>query len=321
MSRWNFTVTSFRVKHWFAELPAVLLNETLAAYRTRGTDVTPKDPIASSATTVSETAPDAGPSNAQAPSVASRVVDLLGLVGRQDGGVGAREAERITGIDRSAVSRIFRQLEQLGWAQQVDDRGTYTAGPEFFAAAAAVRRRDSLWRAAEPFLVRLAAQFDETTYIAIRRGDHVLFKHKMESTQRIRYVLELDELHPLTTGAAGRAILSALSTEVVELVIAQGLTAYTPESITDPEQYREQLATDARLGYAYSRSGWVEGGAGVGSPFFDSSGECVGALTLSAPIKRLTSKAARTVGPAVRDAARDLSRRLGYSDEHWGSGT
>ena len=252
------------------------------------------------------------------PSIAYRVVTLLDLVGRHEGVIGVREAERATGIDRSAVSRIFRQLEGLGWVEQGDDRGTYAVGPAMFAVAAAVRQRDSLFRAAGPFLEALADRFDETTYLAVRRDDRVIFKEKVDCSQPIRYVIELDEPFPLTTGAAGRSILSALPREEADEVIAHGLTAYTPTSITDPGKYRAQLDEDARLGYAYSQSGWVERGAGVASPFFDASGTCTGAITLSAPIDRLAPEAAQVLGPEVREAAWQLSRRLGYSGEPWG---
>lgn len=257
-------------------------------------------------------------SGAPSPSIARRVATLLDLVGRHEGGIGVREAERITGIDRSAVSRIFLQLEGLGWVEQADGRGTYTVGPEMFAVAAAVRQRDSLRRAAGPLLQALTDRFNETTYLAARHGHQVIYQEKADCSQPIRYVIELNEPFPLTTGAAGRSILSALPRGEADEVIANGLTAYTPMSITDPGQYRDQLDEDARLGYAYSQSGWVARGAGVASPFFDASGACAGAITLSAPIDRLTPEAARTIGPVVREAARQLSRRLGYSGEPWG---
>jgi DNA-binding IclR family transcriptional regulator len=252
------------------------------------------------------------------PSIAYRVATLLDLVGRHEGGIGVREAERATGIDRSAVSRIFRQLESLGWVEQADDRGTYTVGPAMFAVAAAVRQRDSLWRAAEPLLQTLTGRFNETTYLTVRHGHQVIFQDKVDCSQRIRYVIELNEPFPLTTGAAGRSILAALPREEADEVIANGLTAYTPMTITDPAKYRVQLDQDTRLGYAYSQSGWVARGAGVASPFFDASGTCTGAITLSAPADRLTPEAVRTIGPAVREAARQLSRRLGYSGGPWG---
>ena len=257
-------------------------------------------------------------SSPSAPSVTSRVTTLLGLVGRHEGGIGPREAERATGIDRSAISRIFRQLESLGWVAQVDDRGTYTVGPEMFAVAAAIRERDTLLRAAGSLLRSLTDRFDETTYLVVRRADEAVFVDKVVCTQRIRYVVELNEPFPLTSGAAGRSILSALSRDAVDNALGKGLTAYTPASITDPDKYRAQLERDRRLGYAYSKSGWVTRGAGVASPFFDASGTCTGAITVSGPIDRLTPEAVRSIGPAVRGAAQQLSHRLGYSGEPWG---
>jgi DNA-binding IclR family transcriptional regulator len=259
----------------------------------------------------SETAGDAA--DGAGPSVASRVITLLGLVGRRANGVGPREAERITGIDRSAASRLFRQLEGLGWVQQGEERGTYTVGPEMFAVAAAVRQRDSLWRAAKPLLEGLTSRFDETTYLAVRQGRRVIFRDKVDCAQPIRYVVELDEPFPLTTGAAGRAILSCLPGSEIDDILARGLTAYTPDSITDADQYRGQLARDRELGYSFSKSGWVTRGGGVAGPFFDASGECRGAITLSAPIDRLPDGRVGDIGPAVREAAQSLSRRLGYT--------
>jgi Bacterial transcriptional regulator len=127
--------------------------------------------------------------------------------------------------------------------------------------------------AAAPLLHALTDRFDETTYMAIRRAHQVVFQDKADCCQRIRYVIELNEAFPLTTGAAGPAILSALPREEIEEVIAGGLPAYTSMSITDPDEYRAQLDQDRRLGYAYAK------------------------------IDRLTPSAVRAIGPAVRDAA------------------
>jgi IclR family acetate operon transcriptional repressor len=118
------------------------------------------------------------------------------------------------------------------------------------AVAAAVRQRDSLWLAAAPLPHTLSDRFDETTYLAGRRDQQVVFQDKVDCSQPIRYVIELNKPFPLTTGAAGRAVLSALSRKEIDDVIAHGLTAYTPTSITDPEKYRAQLDRDGQLGYA-----------------------------------------------------------------------
>ena len=78
---------------------------------------------------------------APAPSISFRVATLLELVAFRAGDIGPREAARETGIDRSAVSRIFRQLESIGWVEAVGDRGSYSVGPRMYSVAAAVRQR------------------------------------------------------------------------------------------------------------------------------------------------------------------------------------
>lgn len=252
---------------------------------------------------------------AQSPrsTVASRVVALLELVSRRASGVGVREAARATGIDRSAVSRLLGQLEQLGWVEQARERGLYAAGPRLFSVAAAVRGQDSLWNAARPILERVVALYDETGYLAVRQGDRVVYREKVDCRQPIRYVLELGRPFPLTTGASGRAILSTLSPAEIDEVLAQGLVAYTEKSITDEQEYRRQLRLDRERGYAVSLGVWVRQGGGVAAPFFDSHGACAGALTLSAPTDRLTPDVIPDIGRSIRQAARELSARLGFT--------
>lgn len=246
-----------------------------------------------------------------------RAVTLLELLANDGEGIGVREAARRTGIDRSAVSRLLAQFEQLGCVEQVGERGVYTVGPRLFSMAAALRGRDSLWNAAEPIVRALVARNGETCYLAVRQGDRIVFREKVDSQHTIRYVIELGKSFPLTTGAAGTAILSALLPQEAEDVLAQGWEHYTDASFTDAESYRKQLERDRELGFSVSAGRWVRNGAGVASPFFDFSGACVGALTISGPADRLEPSVVPQMGRSVRQASRELSHRLGYQGR-WG---
>jgi IclR family acetate operon transcriptional repressor len=258
-----------------------------------------------------------GRASALTSSVTWRAVTLLELVSRSDTGVGVREAARQTGIDRSAVSRLLTQLEEIGWVAQARDRGLYTVGPRLFAVGAAVRARDSLWNAAEPILRRVVDRHGETCYLTVRQDRQVVFREKVDCSHRIRYVVELGTSFDLTTGAAGRAILSGMPDDEVAEVIAEGLLPHTTRSITDPGEYRREIDEDRRLGYSVSVRRWIEDGAGVASPFFDATGACVGALTLSCPADRLQERLIPEIGRSVLEASRELSERLG-STVQWG---
>lgn len=246
------------------------------------------------------------------PGVLDRAVVLVELVAAQEAGIGVREAARRTGIDRSAVSRILAQLEELGWVEQTGERGVYTAGSRLFSLVAVLRDRDSLWNAAKPILQELVDVYNETCYLAVREHHRLVFRDKIDCDQPIRYVLELGKPIRLTSGAAGTAILCGMPASEVELVFGEGLERHTPNSITDVAEYRETLERDRKLGYSVSRGRWVRNGAGVAAPFFDASGTCVGAVTLSMPGDRLELLPVEKVGQAVLEGARKLSRRLGY---------
>jgi DNA-binding IclR family transcriptional regulator len=255
------------------------------------------------------------PENGQKSGVLGRAITLLEVVSAHADGIGVREAARQTGIDRSAVSRILTQFEELGYVQQERERGVYAPGPSLFGLVAALSERDSLWKAAEPFLKSLVGRFNETCYIAARVGDELVFRGKVDCEHRIRYVIELGKPFPLVSGAAGTAILSGLAEEESDRILAGDLPPYTPQSITDREEYREQLRADRELGYTYSPGRWVRGGAGIAAPYFDASGRCAGAITLSCPADRLEFLQVEEVGQAVREAAAGLSRRLGFIAE------
>ncbi len=151
--------------------------------------------------------------------------------------------------------------------------------------------------------------------MSTRVGNDLVFRGKVDCQHRIRYVIELGKPFPLVSGAAGTAILSGMSEEESDAVLAGELPAYTPASITDRETFRKQLRTDRALGYTYSPGRWVRGGAGIAAPYFDGGGQVAGAITLSCPADRLEDLRVDEAGQAVRAAGQGLSRRLGFIDE------
>lgn len=241
-----------------------------------------------------------------------RALTLMETVAVHADGIGVREAARQTGIDRSAVSRILGQFEDLGYVEQDGVRGVYVAGPALFGLVAALGERDSLWKAAEPFLKGLVARFNETCYVAARVGDDLVFRGKVDCEHRIRYVIEMGKLFPLVSGAAGTAILSGMDEHESDRLLDGDLPEYTPASITDCNLYRAQLKADRELGYSYSPGRWVRGGAGIAAPYFDAGGRVAGSIALSCPADRLEDLPVHDAGKAIAEACRGLSKRLGY---------
>ena len=153
------------------------------------------------------TEPD--PTSAARPGMLARALTLFELVALQPDGIGVREAARRTGIDRSAVSRILTQFEEMGYIEQERERGLYRAGPQLFSLVAALAERDSLSRAARPFLHGLVDRFNETCYMAARQGDQLVFRAKVDCEHTIRYVIEIGKAVPARQRRLGHGRSSA----------------------------------------------------------------------------------------------------------------
>jgi IclR family acetate operon transcriptional repressor len=243
-----------------------------------------------------------------------RLVQVLeALVAAQDG-LGVRETSRRTGIDKSAVGRLLTQLQELDMATQDTATGRYYVGPRLFAIGATIVARDSLGRAAQPILERLAAQFNETCYLAVREPNGFTFRAKVESTRPIRYIIDLGLLAPFHAGAGGRAILAGLSDDELDSVLA----SFEPERLTDTtitsrRVLRQTAEQDRARGYSFSAGERVPGGSALAAPFFDATGTCRGSVVFTRPAQRHSDGDLDDIGAVVIAAARELSERLGHT--------
>ncbi len=248
---------------------------------------------------------------------ASKVIMLLESLAAREDGIGVRELAREVAIDKSAVSRLFDQLVDLGIATQDGATSRFRVGPSLFALAATIHGRDTLWQAAEPIVRGLATRFNETCYLAVRDGDEIIFREKVDCTHKLRYVIDPGERAPLHAGAGGRAVLLALEDdEIREVVSRTGLPAITSRTITDLDVLLERSREDRSRGYALSRGERVPSGGAIAAPYFDALGGCIGSIVFTSPEQRYNPAEAATIAKAVINASSDLSARLGFRDSN-----
>lgn len=247
-------------------------------------------------------------------STAEKVVMLLRVLANRPEGIGVRELSRELGVDKSAISRLLDQLGAMDIATQDAHSGRFRAGPGLYALAATVHSRDTLWQAAEPIIRQLATRFNETCYLAVREGDDIVFRDKIDSTHNLRYVIDPGDRAPLYAGAGGRAVLMTLSeVEILQVLARSAVRSLTANTVTDPDQLLRMAASDRTRGYSVSRGERVLSGAAIAAPVLGPSGGCVGAVVFTCPAQRFDDADQAEISSAVVEAARTLSERLGFS--------
>ena len=143
-------------------------------------------------------------------------------------------------------------------------------------------------------------------------GDSVVYVDQITGTRAIVSVSWVGRRTPLHCTSNGKVLL-AFSTEAErERLLRAPLTKLTPRTITDVRKLRAQLEEIRVRGYAQTMEELEEGLNAVAAPVRGMSGELVAALSVSGPAFRMRPVDLPRMGKLTAEAARAISRRLGY---------
>ncbi|HBN95826.1 MAG TPA: IclR family transcriptional regulator, partial [Firmicutes bacterium] len=115
--------------------------------------------------------------------------------------------------------------------------------------------------------------------------------------------------------ALGKTILAVLPEGDRDAVIQRTeFHRFTPNTITDPSTLKGHLQQVAIQGFAFDDEEHEEGIRCAAAPVRDHSGGIVGAISISAPITRMSKQRMEEMGVLVKDVCSRLSTSLGYKE-------
>ena len=231
-----------------------------------------------------------------------------------DDGLGNAEIAERTGLPKSTVSRLTFTLQSLGYLGQARRNERYRPGPALLAlgnlAAASIRFVDL----SAPLMQRLADDTGTLALLAVRDGAKVLLVRTWRPRGVSSLWLDVGHRLPLNRSSSGHALLAGSSNADFERIVAEaegdrGLSVERAAAVrrvaggqligdgfvvADPADY---FAPDIHAVSVPFRS------PDVGEPVVYSCG----AMPRDLSVERLRTE----VGPALRDAVRELDRLLG----------
>ena len=139
---------------------------------------------------------------------------------------------------------------RLGWLDKPDDR--YRIGNRLFEISGLAPIRHELREAVLPFLQDLYAATRTTVQLGVLDGAQVLVVEKITGHRPMPMLSQVGGTIPAHCSGLGRAILAYSPPEVIDQVIAAGLTPRTPRTITNPDTLRRELAAIPDRGWAPS---------------------------------------------------------------------
>jgi DNA-binding IclR family transcriptional regulator len=216
------------------------------------------------------------------------------------------------GLPKSTTLRLLANLEIRGFVEQDGDRRYHIGLPLFSIGAQAVQG-SGLRRRVRPYLEELAYAVGESTYLAIRHQDGVLYIDRIESPQPVRAVSPIGSHRPLHATAVGKVLMANMDGPEVEGIVARrGLAPVTEYTITDMPTLLERLEQVRRDDYDLDFGEYNNELTCSAAPLRDAEGKVVAAIGISGPAWRITEARVPKVISELTKSARAISAELGY---------
>ena len=241
------------------------------------------------------------------------ILDALSGRGYADG-ASLNQLAQATGLNKSTVLRLLTPLVEHRVVAKEATSGTYRLGLQVVEWAEAVLDGTEIVRVGLPHLHQLVETTGETAFLVVYDDGDVVYMAKVESPNVIRMSSQIGTRTPAYTTSNGKAMLAFLPSEEAERLISRGLRAFTPNTVTSPDVLRSQLADVRRQHFAVDDRENVPDARCIGAAVFDRQGRVAGAISLASPAYRMELDRLVELGPLVVDAAKAISREMGFVD-------
>ena len=240
-----------------------------------------------------------------------RAVAILDLLA-QDGWRAGAEVARELGVHRSTALRLLGTLERHALVERDPRTAKYRLGRRLPQLARVVTGELDLRHVARPVCEGLAASTGETVTLDVLDGDEIVPIEQSTGSTAFVSVNWLGRRTPVHCTASGKIILAFAAEPIRHRLLARPLVPLTPRSITDVGELEKQLAAAREGGFARTFEELEVGLDAIAAPVFSTDGDVVAAIDVSGPAHRLQAGGGPDLVGLTRDAAADLSRRLGY---------
>jgi IclR family transcriptional regulator, KDG regulon repressor len=225
--------------------------------------------------------------------------------------LGVTEIARRMGVSKALAFRLLHTLERRDYVMRDPKRRTNALGYRLLNLADKVEHHSLIVSATAKLMDELARETGEDVNLFVRVGLNSLCVGTRASSYQVRMFAEVGRRSVLHAGGSSTVLLAFAPKDVQDAVLASSLTAFTPNTVTDPERLTARLAEIRRNGYHLSRADVDESGFAIGAPVYGYGGEVVAAISIAGSISRLTPESTLLYRDLVGTYAARMSAELG----------
>jgi IclR family pca regulon transcriptional regulator len=216
------------------------------------------------------------------------------------------EAAERAGITRTAARRYLLSLCHFGYA--ASDGKQFWLTPRVLRLGQSYLGAARLPRLVQPFIQRISMACGETVNVSVLDGHDIVYVARSNSPRLVSIGFHAGARVPAHVVSPGAAILSTLDDKALQRwVEAHEFSVFTPEGLSEPQRFADNVRTARALGYAITDQQLDLGLRGLAVPLKDRKGECKGAIGMTLQTQGMTAE--QTVArmlPLLQETAQAL---------------
>jgi DNA-binding IclR family transcriptional regulator len=236
-------------------------------------------------------------------------LDVLSAMARHPEGMGITDLARIIGFEVAQAHRTVRELVDNGWIEQGERNGRYWLTGRLLALAADQLRMMDLRAVALPILRKLKHDTGKSILLAEYSSGRLVCVARELAEGPVVAWTQVGETWALGSPAA-------VSIAIEAAIVSSGQAElFPPDYVPDKERLAE-LTTAGTQGWAYDSGRYRGLGCAVAAAVSDLEARPVGAVAIAWPCGPEQPSQEQHLGQLARDAAADISGRLGFRQGH-----
>jgi IclR family transcriptional regulator, KDG regulon repressor len=242
--------------------------------------------------------------------VLHKTLNILETIKESASGLKLAELARAVDLPKATVYRILTTLEGRGYLDRRED-GSYRLARKLFDLQRSVPMEQILSKAAQPVMEQLADFCKETVNLGVLDAGEVVVLNTVESPQAVRMSSKIGRRRHVHTTALGKALLAGMSDkELLRVIRLKRLPRLTPHTLANQTALLANLREVSKLGYALDNQENEIDGRCVGAPILGPEGRVVAAMSISAPVFRMSVGQAKSLVPKLKEASVAISEAI-----------
>lgn len=213
-----------------------------------------------------------------------------------------------TALPKTTAFRYLYTLRASGFVEFDEHSERYLIGPRVAVAPPLPVDAERIKALAQPTMLRLQRQFNETVNLGIRDGDDIVYIDMVGSTRLPHAEAKIGKRDPLHSTALGKAILQTMGPTEVERSVPRRMVARTPHTITNRDSFLDEIARSAERRYALDMEENELGARCVAAAIRPvEGGGAIAAISISGPCDVMSAETLDRMGRTLARSASSIA--------------